>query len=127
MWRLKMGLPSESPNVVFLMVRLNKFQTGKSSLCLNFVDKLCYVDFMIRFSHILCMILMTSFAVSTQAQDTSKPEKKAEPGKAKKVDPKESDKAVEDTIDLDAFFKKGEENADTASCSKPAKPANPIA
>ena len=109
------------------MIGLNKFQTGKSSLRLNFVRKLCYVDFMIRFSHILCMILMTFFAVSAQAQDSSKPEKKAEPRKAKKVDPKESDKAVEDTIDLDAFFKKGEENADTASCNKPAEPANPIA
>ena len=109
------------------MIGLNKFQTGKSSLCLNFVDKLCYVDFMIRFSHILCMILMTSFAVSTQAQDTSKPENKTEPKKAEKTDPKQSDKAAEDTIDLDAFFKKGEENADTASCNKPAEPANPIA
>ena len=106
-----MSLPSESPSEDVTMVSPNKFQTGKSGLCLNFVRKLCYVYFMIRFSHILCMILMTSFAVSAQAQDTSKAEKKAEPGKAEKVDPKESDKAVEDTIDLDAFFKKGEENA----------------
>ena len=73
------------------------------------------------------MILMTSFAMSAQAQDTSKPEKKAEPKKAEKTDPKQSDKAGEDAIDLDAFFKKGEENADTASCDKPAEPANPIA
>ena len=60
-------------------------------------------------------------------RDTSKPENKTEPKKAEKTDPKQSDKAAEDTIDLDAFFKKGEENADTASCSKPAEPANPIA
>lgn len=35
---------------------------------------------------------------------------------------------VEDAIDLDRFFKKGEENAKNgASCDKPAEPANPIA
>jgi len=122
-----MSLHSKSPSEDVTMVSPNEFQTGKSGLCLNFVRKLCYVDFMIRFSHILCMILMTTFAVSAQAQDSSKGEKKAEPGKAEKVDPKESDKAVEDTIDLDAFFKKGEENADTASCNKPAEPVSPIA
>ena len=80
-----------------------------------------------RFLSIICVTVLMAFAVSAQAQDSSKPEKKAEPERAEKTDPKQSDKAGEDAIDLDAFFKKGEENADTASCDKPAEPANPIA
>lgn len=62
------------------------------------------------------------FPIAGQAQTPPPKEKPAK--EAPKTDSKEE---AEEAIDLDAFFKKGEENAETASCNKPAEPANPIA
>jgi len=60
--------------------------------------------------------------MTVQAQT---PPPKDEP--TQKAPKSETKKEVEKPIDLDAFFKKGEENAKTSSCDKPAKPADPIA
>ena len=62
------------------------------------------------------------FTMTAQAQTT--PPKEAP---AKEAPKPETKKETDKSIDLDAFFKKGEENAKTSSCDKPAKPADPIA
>lgn len=71
---------------------------------------------------------MAAFAMPVAAQDKTKTEKKTQPHKTEKAVPKQGENTVQDSIDLDSFFKKGEENAKNgASCDKPAKPADPIA
>lgn len=82
-----------------------------------------------RFLYILCVSLVLGvFAIPAAAQDKAKDAKKAQPQKTEKPAPKQGDNTVQDSIDLDSFFKKGEENAKNgASCNKPAKPADPIA
>ena len=66
---------------------------------------------------------MAAFAIPATAQDKAKTAEKAESLKTKKAVPKHDEKAVEETIDLDVFFKKGEENAKKgSSCDKPAEP-----
>ena len=79
---------------------------------------------MFQSSYILCASLLSIvFTMPAFAQDKAKPAKKAEPLKAEKTVPKKDDNAVEDSIDLDAFFKKGEENAKKGfSCQTPAEP-----
>jgi uncharacterized protein YxeA len=62
------------------------------------------------------------FPMAVQAQ-TPPPKKKP----AKEAPKTDSQKEAKESVDLDAFFKKGEENAETLSCDKPAKPADPIA
>ena len=83
---------------------------------------------MVRF---LCIIfaslLSMTFAVTATAQDKAKTPQTSEPLKTKKATPKQDDSSEKDSLDLDAFFKKGEENAKTSRCDKPAKPADPIA
>jgi len=73
-----------------------------------------------RFLYLFLVSLF--FPLTAQAQT---PPRKDKPAKeAPKTDLKKDE---EKSIDLDGFFKKGEENAKTASCDKPAKPADPIA
>ena len=67
-------------------------------------------------------LVSVSFTMIAQAQ-TSPPKE----APAKEAPKTETKKEAEKPIDLDAFFKKGEENAKTSSCDKPAKPADPIA
>jgi len=72
---------------------------------------------------ILCLALVSIWVpMVTQAQ-TPPPKEKP----TKEAPKAETKKGEEKAIDLDAFFKKGEENAKTSSCDKPAKPADPIA
>lgn len=72
---------------------------------------------------ILCLsFLSLFFPIAVQAQT---PQPKETP--AKEAPKTESKKEAQEPIDLDAFFKKGEENAKTSSCDKLAKPADPIA
>lgn len=82
-----------------------------------------------RLSHITCTgLVMMAFVLPAAAQDKAKTEKKGEPLKTEKAVPKQSEDSVKDSIDLDSFFKKGEENAKNGgSCNKPAEPADPIA
>ena len=72
---------------------------------------------------ILCLVLF-SFGVSSTAYAQTPPSKDKPVKEAPKSETKK-DKAA--PIDLDAFFKKGEENAKKSTCDKPAKPADPIA
>lgn len=80
---------------------------------------------------ILCLFIFALNVPLTASAQTPPPDKKAAkdaPKAAPKAGPKtQADKEANDTIDLDAFFKKGEENAKTSSCDKPAQPADPIA
>ena len=80
---------------------------------------------------LLCIIftglLLMTFAVTATAQDKAKTPQASEPLKSKKATPKQDDNPQKHSLDLDAFFKKGEENAKTSRCDKPAKPADPIA
>ena len=69
-------------------------------------------------------ISLASLCMSVTATAQTSPPKD-EP--AKEAPKAETKKEEEKPIDLDAFFKKGEENAKTSSCDKPAEPANPIA
>jgi len=66
-------------------------------------------------------------SLTAQAQTTPPKKEPAKEAPAKEAPKAEPKKAVEDSIDLDAFFKKGEENAKTSSCDKPATPADPVA
>ena len=72
-------------------------------------------------------LLLMTFAVTATAQDKAKTPQASEPIKTEKATPKQDDSSEKDSLDLDAFFKKGEENAKTSRCDKPAKPADPIA
>lgn len=82
-------------------------------------------------------LFLFSFGVSFtgQAQTTpqtppqEKPSAKDAPAKeASKAEQPETVEEIERNIDLDSFFKKGEENAKNgASCSKPSTPADPVA
>lgn len=69
----------------------------------------------------LCLV---SLCFSLTAQGQTAPAKDKPTKEAPKT---ETEKEVQDPIDLDAFFKKGEENAKTSSCDTPAKPADPVA
>jgi len=81
-----------------------------------------------KLSLLICVgIVITAFAIPVAAQDKAKTSEKAAPSQAEKPASKSDEKSAPDTIDLDTFFKKGEENAKTSSCDKPAKPAEPIA
>jgi Skp family chaperone for outer membrane proteins len=71
-------------------------------------------------------LVMFSIVSSASAQ-TSQPKDKPAKEEPEKEAPKASKADKEESIDLDAFFKKGEENAKTSSCSQPATPADPIA
>ena len=79
-------------------------------------------------------LFLFSFGASFTAQaQTTLQEKPPEKAPAKEAPTKEASKPetaeeIEGSIDLDSFFKKGEENAKNgASCNKPAMPADPIA
>ena len=72
----------------------------------------------------LASICFTMTAQAQTAQHKAPPPKDAPTKEAPKTETK---KEAEKPIDLDAFFKKGEENAKTSSCDKPAKPADPMA
>ena len=81
-----------------------------------------------KFPQLICASLaMMALAIPVAAQDKAKRPEKPNSPKAEKPVPKSDEKPAQDIIDLDAFFKKGEENAETSSCDKPAKPADPIA
>jgi len=68
----------------------------------------------------ILFLSLVSFTMSLTTQAQTAPPKK-EP--AKEAPKAEAEEKVEDTIDLDAFFKKGEENAKKgSSCEKPADP-----
>jgi len=72
---------------------------------------------------ILCLVLF-SFGLPVTAYAQTPPSKEKP---VKEVPKSETKKDKVAPIDLDAFFKKGEENAKTSTCDKPAKPADPIA
>lgn len=72
---------------------------------------------------ILCLCLFLSSLTFTGHAQT--PPSKDKP--AKEAPKAETKKDKTAPIDLDAFFKKGEENAKKSTCDKPAKPADPIA
>ncbi len=80
-------------------------------------------------------LLLFGTALTAQAQTTpqtppqEKPSAKEAPAKeASKADQPETVEDIERSIDLDRFFKKGEENAKNgASCNKPSTPADPVA
>jgi hypothetical protein len=82
-------------------------------------------------------ILLFSFGVSLTAQAQTPPQGKPSPEKpsqeipakdASKPEQSETVDKAEPNIDLDSFFKKGEENAKNgASCNMPATPADPVA
>ena len=76
------------------------------------------------FKIVLFTLSALCFAFTSQAQ--SKPQEKTE-AETTKTKPSGSDTKTEKSIDLDAFFKKGEEKAGTSSCDKPEKPADPMA
>ena len=83
---------------------------------------------MVRFLYVLfASLLLMAFAMTATAQDKAKTPQASEPIKTEKAAPKQDDSSEKDSLDLDAFFKKGEESAKTSRCDKPAKPADPIA
>ena len=72
---------------------------------------------------IILSLFISLFAFSFAAQSKTPPTKKDAPKEATKTAPSESQEKTPETIDLDAFFKKGEENAKKgSSCDKPADP-----
>lgn len=79
----------------------------------------------------LCLFFFSlGLSLTAQAQTVTQekaPEKGPTKETSKPVQP-EAKKEAGDGIDLDRFFKQGEENArNGASCDKPATPADPIA
>lgn len=82
--------------------------------------------------HKFLYLLLFSFGASLTAQAQTTPQEKPseETPTEEGSEPAQSETAeeVERSIDLDKFFKKGEENAKNgASCNMPATPADPIA
>ena len=88
---------------------------------------------MVKYIYVLffsLVFLPISFVAA--AQDKAETPQNSDTVKTEKRPPKQNDSAKKDSpkngnMDLDAFFKKGEENAKTSRCDKPAKPADPIA
>ena len=75
---------------------------------------------------VLIFCLASSVFTMTAYAQTVPQEKASAKGTPQTTKPKPKE-AEEKSIDLDAFFKKGEENAKTSSCDKPAEPAEPVA
>ena len=72
---------------------------------------------------ILCLFLVSFFFPMAVNAQTPSPKEKP----AKEAPKTESERKGQERNDLDGFFKKGEENAKTSSCDKPAKPTYPVA
>ena len=72
---------------------------------------------------IVCLVLFSFGVSSTAYGQTPPPQDKP----AEEAPETKTKKDTEAPINLDAFFKKGEENAKNSTCDKPAKPADPIA
>ncbi len=66
-------------------------------------------------------------SANAHAQSSSPKDEPAKDAPTTKEEKREEGTAQGKPIDLDSFFKKGEEKAGTASCDKPAKPADSMA
>jgi len=77
---------------------------------------------MIKFLTVPLIAFTFSFSAQAQTSDSKKAPTK-EAAEAPKQKPANAKTKVDESIDLDAFFKKGEENAKNgSSCNKPAEP-----
>jgi len=82
-----------------------------------------------RFSQICCLaICLLGISIIAAAQDKTDKSHKAEAPKTKPQPPTDLETPKDETLDLDEFFKRGEDSAKKGpSCQPPLKPAEPVA